>query len=324
MAPRTLPYLLVAEWHRDEGWGSARITRMAPWRLSPFTGVLHYAQAIFEGLKARWTARGQLAIFRPQAHAERFMKSARRMAMPPLPVEDFCACVAGFTRHQRAQFSPGEALYLRPLLFASEEMLGARPASHFTFAVMGAVIGEPADPGKIGVYIDPRYTRSAPGGTGAAKTAGNYAASLLPQAEAAERGFQQVLFLDARERLYLEETGATNVMFRAGNQLLTPPLGDTILDGVTRRSIMALAPGLGFEVVERPLHWRETLADVAAGRISEAFGLGTGAGVLPFKCIGTAEQTLPLASDEAASQLRAVLRAEQLGQGQQPWLDYVG
>jgi branched-chain amino acid aminotransferase len=149
-------------------------------------------------------------------------------------------------------------------------------------------------------------------------------AALLPQAEAAGRGFQQVLFLDARERLSLEETGATNVMFRAGNQLLTPSLGDTLLDGVTRRSIMALAPGRGFEVVARPLPWRETLADVAAGCISEAFGLGTRAGVLPFKCIGTAEQTLPLASDGASSQLRAALRAEQLGQEPQPWLDYVG
>lgn len=315
--------MLTAEWRRDGGWSSARITRLAPWRLSPFTGVLHYAQAIFEGLKARRTADGRLAIFRLPVHAERFASSARRMAMPLLPIEDFCACVAAFVRHQGVQIHDGEALYLRPLLFASEEMIGSRPAARHTFAVMGALVSESAPSEEIGVFVDPRYVRTAPGGTGTAKTAGNYAAALLAQAQAAERGFHQVLFVDARERAYVEETGATNVMFWAGSRLLTPPLGDTILDGVTRRSMMALAPSLGLQVVERQLPWRELLADIEAGRITEAFGLGTGAGVLPIGRFGTEKGIVSLTGNEVGPRLQAALRAEHLGHGKHPWLTYV-
>jgi branched-chain amino acid aminotransferase len=273
-------------------------------------------------LKARRAAGGRLAIFRLPAHARRFASSARRMAMPPLPEEDFAACVIAFVRHQRVQLRDGQALYLRPLLFASEEMIGARPARRYTFAVLGAVVDEPADPGRIGVFVDPRYARTAPGGTGAAKTAGNYAAALLAHAEAARRGFQQPLFLDALEHAFVEETGATNVMFHARGRLLTPPLGDTILDGVTRRSVIALAPGLGLEVVEQPLPWRKVLADVKAGRITEAFGLGTGAGVLPIDRLGTEDETVGLAGGEVGRRLQEALRAERLGRGRRRWLTY--
>lgn len=323
LAPRPLPYILTAQWSRDGGWGNARITRLTPWRISPFTAVLYYGQAIFEGLKARRTADGRLAIFRLAAHAERFASSAQRMAMPCMPVEDFGDCVAAFVRHQEVQVTDADALYLRPLLFASEAMIGARPAARYTFALTGALISESARSEAMGVFVDPRYTRTAPGGIGMAKTAGNYAAALLAQAQAAERGFHQVLFLDARERTYVEETGATNVMFWTGSQLLTPPLGDTILDGVTRRSVISLAPSLGIEVVERRLLWQELFSDIKARRITEAFGLGTGAGVLPIDHFGTETEVALLEGNEVSLRLQAALRAEYRGSGRHPWLTYV-
>ncbi len=312
--------MLQAEWRRESGWSAARITRLAPFRLSPFAGVLHYAQSIFEGLKARALPSGALAVFRARDHAARFARSAQRMAMPVLPEADFLDCVAAFTRHQARRVGAGEALYLRPVLFAAEEMLGARPAGHYIFAILGAVVTEPVHAG-LRLYVEPELARVGPGGTGVAKAAGNYAAALLAGARAQERGYHQALFLDARTRTCVEETAGMNVVFVQGDTVLTPPLGDTILDGITRRSVLALAPALGLQIAEQPLPWLELLAGLSAGRISEVFGLGTAAGVAGVAHIGSAAGDVDVSGGEVAGRLQAALRSEQLGAGRHPdWL----
>ncbi len=312
-----LPGLLVSDWTSDRGFGDATIGPLQDWPLSPFAAVLHYGQSVFEGLKAHRTADGRVAIFRAQAHGERLARSARRMGMPELPVEDFVATCKAFVQHQAPALNATDAMYLRPLLFGTEIALGVHASSSYRFAVMGCIVGEYFKTGgaQLRIQVSEKYVRAAPGGTGCAKTAGNYAASLVAQAEAAREGFHQVLWLDAVERAYVEETGAMNVGFVAGTTLLTPPVGDTILDGITRRSVLALAPALGLSVEERRIKWSEVEERIVAGEISEAFGIGTAALIAPIGELGRGGKVVRLRGGEVAARIKAALRAEQLGHG---------
>jgi branched-chain amino acid aminotransferase len=322
-----LPGMVVTDWHRDRGWTPARLVALESWPLSPFTAGLHYGQSVFEGLKAHRAGDGRVAIFRAQSHGERLARSAARMALPPVAVADFVALCTAFVSHQQPQLNAHDAMYLRPLLFASEAALGVHASHEARFAVLGCIVGEyfKTQGTTLRIQVCEKYVRAAPGGTGFAKTAGNYAASLLAQAEAAREGFHQVLWLDAVERAYVEETGAMNVAFITGKTILTPPTGDTILDGITRKSVLALAPSLGLGVEERRIRWTEVAERIASGDITEAFGIGTAALIAPIGEFGAAGKVLRLTGGEQADRIKAALRGEQRGAGSHgaEWLTYV-
>ena len=314
-------YMLRAEYRRG-AWSGARIGRLAPWSLSPFAATLHYAQAIFEGLKARRIAGDAAAVFRLDAHAERFARSAARMGMPVLPPESFRRWVLGFVRHQQRQLAAGRALYLRPIQFASEPLLGARPATELEFALLASLVRE-EDVSGLRLWVERTDARACAGGIGAAKTAANYAAAMRARGVAAAHGCHDVLWLDAVDHRNVEEMGGANVAFVARDRLLTPPLGDTILDGITRRSVLALAPRVGLRVEERAVAWRELASGLRSGRISEALALGTGIGIAEIAAFRDRQRELRVRGGPVADALRRELAREQHGTGQYQWLSSV-
>jgi branched-chain amino acid aminotransferase len=283
-------HMVTATWTSDAGWHDAGVRPYAPLSLDPATAVLHYAQAIFEGMKAYRHRDGSIWTFRPEVNGARFARSARRMALPQLPVESFVEAVDLLVRTDAdwvpAAPADGESsLYLRPFLFASEVFLGVRPAKQVTFCVIASPAGAYFSSGvkPVGIWLSADYTRAAPGGTGAAKCAGNYAASLIAQQEGLEHGCDQVCFLDAVERRWVEELGGMNLYFvHADGSIVTPELTGTILEGVTRASILELASDLGHKVEERQVSIEEWRDGVASGEISEVFACGTAAVITPL------------------------------------------
>jgi branched-chain amino acid aminotransferase len=280
-------HMLTAEWTPERGWHDARITAYGPLSLDPATAVLHYAQEIFEGLKAYRHADGSVWTFRPEMNAERLARSARRLALPQLPVEDFVATVDELVKVDE-RWVPGAegemSLYLRPFMFASEKFLGVRPSKHVTYMVIASPAGSYFSGGikPVSILVSEHYTRATIGGMGAAKTGGNYAASLAPQQEAIDHGYDQVVFLDAIERRYVEELGGMNLYFvHDDGTIVTPELTGTILEGVTRGSIIELAGVLGHKVEERRFSIDDWRDGVASGRITEVFACGTAAVVTP-------------------------------------------
>ncbi len=280
-------HMFLASWTPDAGWHDARIEPYGPLSLDPATAVLHYAQEIFEGLKAYRHGDGSVWSFRPDRNAERMRRSARRLALPELETEDFLASVEALVAvDERWVPDPTseKSLYLRPFMFASEAFLGVRPARHVTYAVIASPAGSyfPHGIKPVSLLVSENYTRAAVGGMGAAKTGGNYASSLAPQLEAIHRGFDQVVFLDAIERRYVEELGGMNLYFVYDDgTVVTPELTGTILEGVTRGSILELAGALGHTVKERRFTIEEWRDGVTSGRIAEVFACGTAAVVTP-------------------------------------------
>ena len=266
-------------------WHNATVGPREPIALDPAAAVLHYAQEIFEGLKAYRQQDGGIALFRPAANAARFNKSAERLAMPALPEACFIESVRQLVAADRDWFPEveGGSLYLRPFMIATEAFLGVRPAKQYKYLVIASPAGNYFKSGApaVSIWVS-QYTRAAPGGTGAAKCGGNYAASLVPQAEAIARGHDQVVFLDAEQHRWIEELGGMNLFFAfADGSLLTPPLTGTILPGITRDSILQLAREEGLVVREERYsldQWRE---DAATGRLVETFACGTAAVVTP-------------------------------------------
>ena len=279
-------HMVSIHWSADRGWHDARVKPYGPLVLDPAAAVLHYAQEIFEGLKAYRWADGSVWAFRPEANAERLQRSARRLALPELPEADFVAAVARLVAIDRewVPTAPETSLYLRPFMIASEAFLGVRPAQGVDFHVIASPAGAyfPGGVKPVSIWLSEDYSRAGRGGMGAAKTGGNYAASLLPQAEAYEQGCQQVLFLDSEEQTYVEELGGMNVFFvyRDG-RIVTPALG-TILEGITRSSVITLAEERGHVVEERRFAIGEWRDGVASGDIVEAFACGTAAVVTPI------------------------------------------
>jgi len=262
------------------------VTPYAPLSVDPATAVLHYAQEIFEGMKAYRHADGSVWTFRPEENAARMVRSARRLALPELPVEDFIASVDALVRaDQRWVPEPAgeKSLYIRPFMFASEVFLGVRPSQHVTYMVIaspaGAYFAKGVHP--VSIWLSEDYTRAGRGGMGAAKTGGNYASSLVAQQEATVQGCDQVVFLDVQEGRYVEELGGMNMYFVfADGRVVTPETG-TILEGITRSAIIELAGKMGHQVEERKVsidEWRDGVAD---GRITEVFACGTAAVVTP-------------------------------------------
>jgi branched-chain amino acid aminotransferase len=279
-------HMVTATWTPGAGWHDGRIEPYGPIPLDPAAAVLHYAQEIFEGLKAYRHADGRVWAFRPEANAERMARSARRLALPTLPVEDFLAAIELIVRTD-VDWVPtvGEqSLYLRPFMFASEAFLGVRPANEVRFVVISCPVGAYFAGGvkPVSIWLSSNYTRAALGGTGAAKCGGNYAASLAAQLEAAEHGCDQVCFLDAVERRWVEELGGMNIYFvHRDGRLVTPELTGTILEGVTRSSILTLAKEQGLDVEERQVDIDEWRGGIESGEITEVFACGTAAVITP-------------------------------------------
>ena len=267
------------------GWYSAKIGPREPLMLDPAASVLHYAQEIFEGLKAYKQVDGSIAFFRPEANARRLNASADRLAMPHLPEELFIQSVKELVRTDKDWFPTveGGALYLRPFMIATEPFLGVRPAKQYKFLVIASPAGNYFKSGAkaVSIWISD-YTRAAPGGTGESKCGGNYAASLVPTGQAFTMGHDQVLFLDAAEHKWVEELGGMNLFFVFDDgRVITPPLGGTILPGITRNSLITLLREQGLEVSEEKYsidQWRE---DARSGRLIETMACGTAAVVTP-------------------------------------------
>jgi branched-chain amino acid aminotransferase len=282
-------HMVVIRYKEGSGWHDARVQPRGPIPMDPACSVLHYAQEIFEGMKAYRVRGGGTALFRPDANARRFQVSAERMAMPPLPEELFLRAVEELVRADRdwVPETEGGALYLRPFMFASEVFLGVKPASEYLFMVIASPVGAYfKGAASVTLWVSQDYTRAAPGGTGAAKCGGNYASSLLPQSEAIGQGCDQVVFLDAVERRWIEELGGMNIFFVFDDgSLVTPPLGGTILAGITRDSILTLARDLGIAVREERYAIEQWRADARSGRLTEAFACGTAAVVTPIGAV---------------------------------------
>ncbi|MEO3744625.1 branched-chain amino acid aminotransferase [Plantactinospora sp. B5E13] len=280
-------HMVTIRYADGKGWYDARVEARAPIPMDPASAVLHYAQEIFEGLKAYHAVDGGVTMFRPDANAARFAESARRMAMPALPEQAFLDSLRHLIEIDRAWLPTSDegSLYLRPFMFANEVFLGVRPAREYLYAVIASPVGSYFSGGvkPVAVWVSPTYTRAAPGGTGAAKCGGNYAASLAAQAEGAEHGCEQVVFLDAVQRRYVDELGGMNIFFVYDDgTLVTPPLGGTILPGITRDALITLAQQQGRAVVERPVAFDEWRADAASGRLREVFACGTAAVITPI------------------------------------------
>ena len=279
-------HMVTATWTPDAGWHDASLEPYGPISLDPAAAVLHYAQEIFEGLKAYRHADGTVWSFRPEANAQRFARSSRRLALPELAVEDFLGSIHALVSVDVdwVPLAPETSLYLRPFMFASEAFLGVRPAARVTYLLIASPVGAYFSGGirPVSIWLSSNYTRAAIGGTGAAKCGGNYAASLAAQVEAGARGCDQVCFLDAVERRWVEELGGMNLYFvHADGRLVTPELTGTILEGVTRSSILTLAKEQGLHVEERKVDIDEWRDGVASGQISEVFACGTAAVITP-------------------------------------------
>jgi branched-chain amino acid aminotransferase len=308
-------HMVTIRWADGKGWYDARVEARAPIPMDPATAVLHYAQEIFEGLKAYRTADDGVTMFRPEANARRFRESATRMAMAHLPDELFIGSLEQLITIDREWIptDPEGSLYLRPFMYASEVFLGVRPSAEYLYVLIASPVGSYFKGGvkPVSLWVSTEYTRAAPGGTGAAKCGGNYATSLVAQAEAAEHDCDQVVFLDAVEMKYIDELGGMNIFFVYDDgRLVTPPLTGTILPGITRDSVITLAREQGRTVEERPVSFDEWRTGTASGQIREAFACGTAAVITP---IGTVrftggEFTMPNnGNGEVASALRQSL-----------------
>jgi branched-chain amino acid aminotransferase len=280
-------HMVTVRYVEGKGWYDPLVSARAPIPLDPATAVLHYAQEIFEGLKAYRTQDGGVVSFRPEANARRFRDSAARMAMAALPDELFLGSIDELVRIDRewVPTDPEGSLYLRPFMYASEVFLGVKPSAEFLYVVIASPVGSYFKGGvkPVSVWISTTYTRAAPGGTGAAKCGGNYASSLVAQAEATEHGCDQAVFLDTAENKYIDELGGMNIFFVYDDgSLATPPLTGTILPGITRDSIITLATAAGRSVAERPISVDEWRADAASGRLTEVFACGTAAVITPI------------------------------------------
>jgi len=281
-------HMVTATWTKDHGWHDAAVVPYGPITLMPSAAVLHYAQEIFEGLKAYRHEDGTVWAFRPEANAERMQRSARRLALPELASEDFITSLKALVEVDEKwvpAYGTGEtSLYLRPFMYASEAFLGVRPANEVTYSLIASPAGAyfPSGLKPVTLWISEHFARAGAGGTGAAKTGGNYASSLAGQLEGIEHGCDQAVFLDSSTHTYIEELGGMNLFFvTRDNRLVTPELTGTILEGVTRGSILQLAKEMGLEPEERRIEIQEWKDGVADGEISEVFACGTAAVVTP-------------------------------------------
>lgn len=278
-------HMFIMNYEETKGWHNPRIIPYQDFNLDPASVALHYGQAIFEGLKAYRCGDGKIRMFRAMDNMKRLNRSAWRMCMPQVNEQDLHQAIRELVNVEKRWVpeARGTSLYIRPFMIATEAFLGVRPAKEYVLSVIlspvGAYYAEGFDPVKI--YVEDKYVRAAVGGVGEAKTAGNYAASLMASEEAKKLGFTQVLWLDAAERRYIEEVGTMNIFFVIDNVLITPALSGSILPGITRDSVLKLASGWGIKVEERPISIEEVIEAATSGKLNECFGSGTAAVISP-------------------------------------------
>ncbi len=283
-------HMFIVDYKRDQGWINPRVTPYAPLILDPAAMVLHYNQEVFEGLKAYTQVDGKIALFRPDQNIERLNKSASRLYMPQINPELFQDGLNTLidVDNEWIPKTRGTSLYLRPTMIATEAALGLRPSDEYKFYIIacpvGAYYAEGFKPTKI--YVSDKYVRAVQGGSGEAKTSGNYSPTFLQTMEAINKGYTQVLWLDAIEHKYVEEVGTSNIFFVKNNRLITPPLKGTILPGITRNSVLTIARRWGIEVEERLISIHEVLDGCKDGSISEVFASGTAAVISPVGTFG--------------------------------------
>jgi branched-chain amino acid aminotransferase len=279
-------HMFIAEYENGE-WTNLQVLPYGPILMSPAISALHYGQAIFEGMKAYRLADGKVSVFRPEKNFERFNKSATRMAMPSIPQDIFMQGIAALIEidNKWVPSQDGYSLYIRPVMFATDPYLGVKASDKYTFALLTTPTG-PYYSKALKVKIETEFTRADEGGVGYAKTAGNYARSLYPFAEAQKEGFDQLIWTDAVSHEYIEEAGTANLIFVIDGKLVTPSVRSTVLDGVTRDTIIKLAKNAGIEVEERRVSVKEVIEGIENGRLTDAFAAGTAATVTPIGEIG--------------------------------------
>jgi branched-chain amino acid aminotransferase len=283
-------HMFLMDFSQQEGWHDPRIVPYGQLNLDPMAMVLHYNQEVFEGLKAYYLKDGSIGMFRPEKNIERMNFSCQRMVMPELDTDLFFRAIKELVLldKQWIPTSEGSSLYIRPAMIATEPGLGVRPAHEYLFFIItspvGAYYAEGFGPTRI--YVSDTYVRAAKGGVGEAKTSGNYGPTLLVSQQAAQKGYTQVLWLDAQERKYVEEVGTSNIFFLFDNELITPPLSGTILPGITRDSVLRLAKHWNMKITERPVEIEEVIQGCQDGSLKEMFATGTAAVISPVGEIG--------------------------------------
>ncbi len=292
-------HILIME-YKDGAWQQPEIKPFESFSLHPATSAIHYGQSIFEGMKANKTADGDILIFRPDVNEKRFAESCIRMCMPMLPEGMFTELIRRTVELDKDWIpnKEGYSLYIRPFMFATDDFIGIKPSETYKFVIftcpVGAYYSQP-----VNVKIEEYYTRAAEGGVGRAKTAGNYAASLYPAKLAQEQGFHQLVWTDAKEHKYIEESGTMNIVFEIDGKLITPSEdSDTILRGVTKRSVVEIAKSWGVEVEERKITVEEIVEGLRNGKVTDAFGAGTAATIAHIAKIGFRDEIFELPAVE--------------------------
>ena len=314
-------HMLIREWSSD-AWQDARIVARGPLEVEPSALGIHYGQSVFEGLKAyRGTHDDAIRLFRPEQNAARLAASCLRLCIPAVQTDEFIECIRELVRVDAAWVPKqrGHALYVRPLLFATEGHLAVRPSNRYQFVITTAPVAPyfSANSRPLRLKAEARFTRAAMGGTGSAKTSGNYAPTLRPMAAAAEEGFDQILWLDARDHAFAEEAGQMNIFFRIGNEVVTPELSGTILPGVTRDSVLTLLDAWGIATTTRRVSMSELAQASRSGELLEIFGAGTAAVVAPVASIRHLDEeisTSPIEEPSLAGRLREALLGIQHGE----------
>ncbi|MEY4538794.1 MAG: hypothetical protein RLZZ306_551 [Bacteroidota bacterium] len=279
-------HMLSVDYQNGE-WQTPQIIPFGDITFSPAMMSLHYGQAIFEGMKAYKSPTGEILVFRPQENWKRLNKSAERMCMPPVPEEIFMEGLSELLRLD-SDWIPtkeGGSMYIRPFMFSTDGYVGVSPSKGYKFMIFTCPVGSYYTK-PIRVRVETKYIRAAHGGVGFSKNAGNYGASLYPTKLAVDAGYDQIIWTDASEHQYVEEAGTMNLMFMIDGKLVTAPTGDTILDGVTRKSVIQVARDMGIEVEERKLSVKELTEGIVSGRVQEVFGAGTAAVIAPIATIG--------------------------------------
>ncbi len=316
-------HMFSMRWNRQQGWHDAVIAPYQALQMDPASMVFHYGQAIFEGMKAYRGSDNRLLLFRPQDNFTRMNSSALRMCMPRFPEDQVLKALRAllYLDQEWIPESEGASLYIRPTMIATEPMLGLRSADEYLFFIItcpvGAYYSEGFNPTKI--FVEDQFVRSVPGGVGNAKTAGNYAASLKAQIDAQDKGYTQVLWLDALEHKYVEEVGTSNIFFLINDTLITPPLEGSILPGITRNSVLQLARDWGMKVEERKISIDEVMEACHAGTLQESFGTGTAAVISPVGEFFYKGKTVCVNSGKTGAIARKMydeLQAIQFGRGE--------